>query len=381
VQKTIPQLLGFALLILVISTAVPAQNITTIAANPPTNSGGRAVLSQTALTSLSTLPEADTLFYINIQRILNEAAPRLVPEKELARMREGFSQMKQFAGVDPAKIEYIVIAVRFRKPSAELNFIPPEFMAVASGDLSAESLIGLARMAAEGKLRDEKYGNKTLGLMTIDPIAREAEKNPFLKAFSEVAIVPLSANTIAVGTPAYLRAAVDAAEGKERINAETLNSLVRDTSALISMSGRPWHSFAKSFGMLGTEANAREARCESKIGDFYAALTMDATNFMLRGAMNADNPDTAKIINNLFSGLLKQAVSSVPDKNAQSALKALSLTPENDEVVLRADIPQQMVLDLIKEQLAAKKQEASAPATSKQPVRKPTGRKRRGTKH
>ena len=96
-------------------------------------------------------------------------------------------------------------------------------------------------------------------------------------------MVALNANTIAVGTPGYLRAAIDAGDGKERISPESLNSLVRDPNALISFAGTPWHSFAKSFGMLGTETNARAPRCDTKIGDFYAALTMDATNFMLRG--------------------------------------------------------------------------------------------------
>ncbi len=106
--------------------------------------------------SLASLPEAETLIYLNTQRILNEAAPRLLPEKQLADLRKGFSDAKQFAGVDPSKIEYLVIAVRSRKPAADLSFQPPEFMAVASGDFSAESLIGLARAASQGKLRDEK---------------------------------------------------------------------------------------------------------------------------------------------------------------------------------------------------------------------------------
>ena len=38
-----------------------------------------------------------------------------------------------------------------------------------------------------------------------------------------------------------------------------LNSLVRDPNALISFAGTPWGSFAKSFGMLGTETNAAGA--------------------------------------------------------------------------------------------------------------------------
>lgn len=250
---------------------------------------------------------------------------------------------------------------------------------VSSGDFSADSLLTLARMASQGKLRDETYANKTMGLMTIEPLVKEAEKNPLLKYFTEVGIVSLNANTIATGTPGYLRAAIDAADGKGRITAEALNSLVRDPNVLMSIAGSPWQSFAKSFGMLGTEIMPRAPRCDSKIGDLYAALTMDATNFMIRGVTNADNPDTAKILANLYSGLLQYATRSIPDASAQSLLKGFAITAEGDEVLLRADFPQQMVVDLIKKQSKPKEMDAaaSAPAPAKPAVKK-RRTKRRG---
>jgi hypothetical protein len=329
--------------------------------------------------SLSGLPEADLLIYINPQRILNEAVPKLLPAKEVEEMRKGFDDVKKNVGIDPTKVDYLVIAVRFKKPTDDLNFQPPELMVVAGGDFSAESLMVLARMASSGKLRDEKYGTRTLGLMTIDPLVKEAEKNPLLKSLTEVGIVTLNANTIAAGTPSYLRAAADASDGKERINAATLNFLVRDTNALISVAGTPWHSFAKSFGMLGTESNSRAARCESKIGDLYAAITMDATNFMVRGATNADNPDTAKILSNLYSGILRYATSSIPDPSAQAMLKGLAITAEGDEVILRADFPQQMVMDLMHQHMTPKKaEEAAVQKTTAKPTVKRRRTRRRG---
>jgi len=326
--------------------------------------------SQTATSSLANLPEADTLIYINPQRILNEAVPRLMPEKEVAEMRAAFAQAKQMAGIDPAKIDYIVIATRFKRPTSDLNFQMAEFMVVVSGDMSAESLITLARMASGGKLTDEKHGSKTLSLMTIDEIAKQAEKMPMLKGLSQVGIVALNTTTIAAGSPAYLRAAIDAGDGNGRIATESLNSLMRDPNVLISIAGSPWSAFAKSFGMLGTDGNAHPPRCDSRLGDFYGALTMDATNFKLRAMMNADNPNTAKIINNLLSGLLQHGVSAIPDKSAQAMLKGMTLTPEGNEVVLQADFPQQMVVDMIRQQMMPKKQEVAAPVKPKVPVKR-----------
>jgi hypothetical protein len=333
---------------------------------------------QTVINALANLPEADTLVYVNPPRIFNEVIPRLMPPAEVEKMRLGMEEVKRQAGFDPTKVDYVVFAIRFNKPTADLNFQLPEFMVVSSGDFSAESLIGMARMVTEGKLRDEKYGDKTLSLITIDPVAKETEKFPILKSFSEMGIVALDGNTLATGSPAYLRAAIDAAGGKDRINMATLNSLVRDPNALISVAGRPFNSFAKSFGMLGTDANARAPRCDWAMGDFYAALTMDQTNFMIRGVTNADNPDTAKILANLYTMLLRYATNSIKDAPAQSLLNGLAFTAEGDEVMLRADVPQQMVIDLIKQQM--KRERVSTVTTSVVPEKPVVKKKRRSTR-
>lgn len=341
---------------------------------------GSGILAQSnQVSSLSNLPEAEALIYINPQRILNEALPKVMPEKELAHMREAFSMMKQQAGVDPAKIDYIVIASRFQRPTADLNVQLGEFMIVAGGDFSAESLIVLGRMASGGKLVDEKYGSKTLSLFTIDEVAKQAQTMPLLKSFTQVGIVALNTNTIAIGSPGYLRAAIDAGEGRGRIASESLNSLLRDPNVLVSIAGSPWAAFAKSFGMMGTDASPHPPRCDSRLGNFYAALTMDAVNFKLRGAMNADNPTTAQIMNNLLSGLLKHGMSAIPDKSAQDMLKGLSLMSQGDEVVVQADFPQQMVAEMIRQHMMPKKQDTATPAV-KAPVKRPVKRttRRRG---
>jgi hypothetical protein len=211
---------AIVMLQLLLVTTTLAQNAQEVSLNVSARARTDA-LSQTVLNSLSSLPEADTLIFINPQRILNEAVPKLMPEKQVAEMRSTLNEIKQNVGVDPSKVEYVVVALRFRKPSADLNFMAPEVMIVAGGDFSADSLLLLARMASGGKLRDEKYGTKTLSLMTIDPLVKQAEKNPILKSYSELGIISLNATTIAAGTPAYLKAAVDAEEGRGRISSES----------------------------------------------------------------------------------------------------------------------------------------------------------------
>ena len=331
-------------------------------------------LAQNPHAALSTLPEADTLIYISPQRIINEAAPRLAEPADIAKMRSAFADLKQAAGVDPASVEYVVLAVRFNKPASDLSFVAPDIMLVVGGDFSSESLMTLGQLYLQDKLRVEKYGNKSITLMKIDPVAAEAEKTPLLKPYTEVGVVPLTANSLAFGNLRYLKSAIDAAEGNGRISSAALESLLRDPSALISSSGAPLTSLAKSFGMMGLENTSRESRCDTRFGNFYAAVTMNGSNFSLRGAMNADNPDTAKIIQGLLWGLMQQGIGAVPDKDAQTMLKALKMTAKDNEIVVEADIPDKVVAEFIKSVTAppVKKVEITSPnpAPKKRPVRR-----------
>ena len=331
---------------------------------------------QSVVNNLVSLPEADTLIYANPQRIFNEAAPKVTSASDITKMREAFADIKKAVGVDPATIDTLVVAVRFRKPTADLKFAPPELLAVVSGDFSSESLLTVARLYLQDRAREEKHGAKNFTVIKVDPIAAEAEKIPFLKAYTEIAIAPLGINTIAIGNIEYVKAALDAADGTNRISVASLNSLMRDPSALISAAGSPLNAFSKSFGMLGTETTPRDPHCQSTFGNFYAAVSMEGNTFMVRGAMNADNPDTAKIINGLFSGLMSQAVDAIPDKNAQSMLKNLTLAAKESEVVIEASLSEQVVADFIRSQ-SAEKQAAKPTASPASPKKTPRKRRRK----
>ncbi len=325
--------------------------------------------------NLVSLPDADALIYANPQRIFSQAAPKVMSPEDLAKMRDEFAEAKKAVGFDPGSVDTLVVAIRFRKPTADLKFAAPELLAVLSGDFSSESLLTLARIYLQDRARDEKHGAKTLTILKIEEIAKEAEKIPFLSAYSEIAVAPLGVNTIAIGNIEYVKAALDAADGRNRISAASLNSLMRDPSALVSAAGSPLGAFAKSFGMLGTETTPRDPRCETAFGNFYAAVSMEANSFLLRGAMNADNPDTAKIFNGLFSGLMSEAVSAIPDKDAQNVLKHLTLSAKESEVIIEATIPDQAVAEFIR----TKSTEKPAVKATSTPAAAPkkTQRKRR----
>ena len=331
-----------------------------------------AALAQNPQAALASLPEADALIYVNPQKIFNEAAPRVSTPDELTKMRAAFSDLKKAVGIDPATLEYVVIAVRFNKPSSDLSFVAPDVMAVVGGDFSSESLMALGQLYLQDNIRAEKYGSKSIMVMKIDPIAAEAEKTPLLKSYVEMGAVPLSANSLAIGNLRYLKSAIDAADGNGRINPAALESLLRDPNVLLAASGAPIASLAKSFGLMGLENTTRDSHCDTRFGNFYAAITMTETNYTFRGAMNADNPDTAKIINNLLSGLMKQGISAIPDKDAQTMLQSLRMNTRENEVVWEADVPVKLIADYLRTKSEAK----AATPTSKPATRRPVRKKR-----
>lgn len=346
-----------------------------------------AALAQSVSTSLASLPEADVLIYVSPQRVLNDAAPRVMSEKDVIEMRGSFADMKKSMGFDPSTVDYLVLALRFHKPAGDLSFVAPDVMAVIGGDFSADSLFSLAQLTLQDRVRLEKYSSRTMAVMRVDPIAEQAEKMPMLKSLVEVGAVPLSANSIAVGNVPYLKSAIEAADGASRINPALLDSLMRDPNVLMASAGAPLASFAKAFGFFGTETTPREGTCNTPFGNFYSAITISGTNFSIRGAMNADNPDTAKIISNLISMIMQQAMNAGADKQAQGVLdsmkvlsaesqmfstimKSVKLMPKDNEVVWEADIPQQAIADAMKPKPAAAKTEAKPAASPRRPVRR-----------
>jgi hypothetical protein len=318
--------------------------------------------SQPPADTLSFLPESEGLVYINIGRIINDAAPRLVPEKELKEFYAGLDQMKAFTNVDLRKVEFLVLGMRFNKPREETTFPIPDAMIAVRGEFDAKALVGMAKMMLGSKLREEVYSNHTLNILKISDLSDGAAKNPFASAISEVAMTAIDGSTIAFGTVGYIKSALDAANGQGRIKPETVNSLLKDPNVLISTSHAPVLAFAKSFGLRMAENP--DPNCTTKFGDFNLSLSMGEQDFKIVGSMNADNPFTAGFVKNMINGFLQQGKSLAPDKNAQSMFDQIKIMVEGSEVVVQATIPQEMAKGLLREMFAPKPKAATATSTS-----------------
>lgn len=352
-------------LMTVCSAVILACSITTVSAQ------------QTA--SLASLPDADLVVYINPKRVLVDALPTVMPEAKYKELRTTLDQIQVFAGVDLSKLDYIVAAARFRAPQQEASFPIPEFVLMLRGDFNASALIGMARLMSEGKLKDEIYGTRTIGVIKLEDVAKGAISNPFAGATSELAIAALDNNTLVGGTSSYVKAALDAQDGRGRIGHELVSSLTRNPDVLVSAVGAPVTVLMKSIGLVQGET-ADSCDCMKHFGEFYFAGNMIDGSLKLTLAIHGNNPTTASILKNLISMGATHVTKADSSKSSDNIFSNLKITNEGSEVFVEADIPQDKVAALIQEQMNPKKPAQAETATEKKTVGaapKPMARKRR----
>jgi hypothetical protein len=73
--------------------------------------------------------------------------------------------------------------------------------------------------------------------------------------------------------------------------------------------------------------------------------------------------------------MLRYASSATKDPMVQSLAKGFVIAAEGDEVTVRADFPQQMVIDMVRKAMAPPPKKAE-PATPKKPAKPPVRRRR-----
>lgn len=364
-KLTTPSLLRAALAVLALAAAASAQ--------PADEVRG----------ALTTFPESQAVLYVNARRIMNEALPRLLPKAEYDKM---IAESRK-VGFDVRDVHSVTAGIRFADPAQTGGF--PEFLLVMRGAFSSDALLTLARVAASTQSlqpREESYSGKALQVFDLTSLLNkggEAQKPPTFP-FKEVAAVALDANTLVVGVPGYVRAAVDAAGGQGRLQASLLDLAARDPQALWSLTAELPENMAQHVQKLGIPPNEEMNRILGWLKQVSFSNGMDALNFTIRAAVLADSPDHANAISGLVRMGLTAAESAAqrdierkrqkPDESRQArialgALRTFVNRTEGNTVVLGVSIPQSALAEVVQKEFIKK-------AAPKKPAATPRGRRR-----
>jgi hypothetical protein len=349
-----------------------------------------AVRAQDARSALANLPESQAVLYLNARRLMNEAAPSLVPREWLDK---ALAQSKPF--IDLKGLEYVIVGVRLKGELSAKQM--PEFLLIMRGNFSADALLSGARMMDQDMYTQETIGTKTLNIFTLNkPAPADAASGEQKKKFpiDQVAAVALDANTLAVGIPAYLRDAIDTTGGRSRLKPELVDLAMRDANTLVSLAADIPPGISQQLSAVGAPVNAEVQSMIDAVRQVQLAVNMQPATFGVQSIVRMENAERASAL----SGLINISVGFMKDKlqkdlaklsgsskdgtaSTLKVLETLTNAARGNEVELNVAFQRAALVEMINKLSAPKKQEtpvASAAAATPAPAaKKGTAAKRR----
>ena len=295
----------------------------------------------------SYLPASDAVAIIDVKRLLNETMPSIMgndPAK-LAQANAEVEKFKTRTGIDPRSFDRVALGVRFTYPNA--NTTKLETVAIAHGTFDAKSLMASARAAANGKAREEKYRGATITIINV---------NDQMKMFGlwnmkvdELAICVLDPHSLAIGSPANVRAAIDAGK-RGRASADLIALASRDENAVAGFGANVPRELLNKLD-VGNDTIAKDV---SSIQQVYGSIGSTQTDVSLMLVAKTDSVQAAKNLGDTVQGLQQLGGLFIgrmaqPRKAlAENALANLKITPRGNELEIRTQVTAANLAALIK---------------------------------
>lgn len=187
------------------------------------------------------LPESDAVVVIDTERFISSALPQFLSANPsvLAEINKGIDEAKAQVGVDLRQFEYLAAGVTATK-TGEKDYIFDTVM-IARGQINAGGLLGMAKIAANGRYREEKIGDRAVYIFDMAEPTKQGQPGKVggieraLGGKTEVAATTLDEGTIIVGSVDKVRLALS---GTSRVSPELIGLMSRTTSPVVSFAGK-----------------------------------------------------------------------------------------------------------------------------------------------
>jgi len=325
--------------------------------------------------ALSTFPDSQAVLFIDAHRVVNEVMPKVMRPAEYRKMLEETKKV----GFDVRGLQFVAAGIRFGD-DAPVG-APPEFVLVVRGNFNADSLLTLGKITLAARdlpSRTETYGSKSIEIIDAEALSKAMEKpaemlsgadgeapkpKPF--PYREIAVTALNSNTLVVGVPAFVRAAVDASGGQGALRPSLLSLASQDSAAIWSLTAELPPNLAEMAHKYGVPANAQFDQMVGWVKQLNVSQGMTAADFTLGVAVTTDQPEHASAFSGLIrmgqafvDNMLRDALSKAKGRDAARARQGLATLAsavnrtEGNTLFLRVSVPQQTVIDMVKEQTA-----------------------------
>ena len=296
---------------------------------------------------MGSLPESDAVAHVKMKQLLSEAMPRMLANNpaKLADANASIDRFKDRTGLDPRMFEEIAFGVRFAYPAEGVTKV--QTVALANGSFSSAAMMAAGRVASNGKYREEKHGDKTIYIFTLDEQIKVL--GVFNLAIRELAAAPLSANTLALGDPAGVRSVIDSSRLRKLANAELVALASRDPNAVIGFGSNVSEQLIGNLD-IGNAPIATDLRTLRQV---YGSVATTQTDVQLLLAARAVNAQAAKNLGDTLEGLkqfgsfLVGRLSGAKGVLAKSALSNMSIVADANELQVKIFVPQAEVAPLL----------------------------------
>lgn len=297
--------------------------------------------SAPAASSLMTsLPESDAVAHVKVKQLLNEAMPRILADNpaKLTEVNAGIDRFKERTGLDPRMFQEVALGIRYTYPSEGITKF--QTVGLANGTFSSAAMVAAGRVASNGKYREEKHRDKTIYIFTLE------ENIKLLGVFDfkihELAASPLNSNTLALGDPAGVRAAIDASHQRKKVNSDLIALASRDPNAVIGFGSNMTEQLVSNLDI----GNAPIAADLKTLRQVYGSVGTTATDLQLLIAARAMNAQAAKSLGDTLEGLKQFGAFFVGRWTgargvlAKSALTNLKISSDANELQIRTSVAQ-----------------------------------------
>ncbi len=338
----------YASIVLVIALAALIAPASSNAQQPmPQAKTATATAPEKAL--LPTLPASDVVMFVDVQKILNDALPRaLAADKpRLAQINTEIDSFKTRYGIDARQFDSVAVGMNFVKRSETV--ITTDIVALAQGRFNAPAMIAAARIVLKGKYLEQKYGGQTIYTFNLNE--RVKLLGLLNMRMSDVNVVALDANTLAMGHLSSVKAAIDSRAGKGgRISAELVQLATRNPNALLGFASNVPPYVAQSTGIDNEEISKSIA----SIRQAYGSVGTTVNGFDLFMVARTEKPEQAQSLSDSFaalrqfSGFIVGQLPADKGKLAQNVIDSLKVTTAGSDLQIRLEVAQTDIATLVR---------------------------------
>lgn len=324
-RKIVITFFTLALAVTVLTAAISAQRT-----RPKTTAAAPVAIA-------SYLPASDAVAVIDVKRALNQTMPSILgsdPAK-LAQANAEVDKFKTKTGIDLRSFDQLVVSVRYEYPSATATKL--DTVAIAHGRFDSKAAVASARQTATGKVREEQYHGATITIIEV---------NDQMKVFgvwnmkvTELAVCALDKNSLALGSPATVRAAIDAGS-KGSAPADLIALAMRDPNAVMGFGANMTPELLAKLD-VGNDTLAKDI---GSIKQAYGSIGSTQSDVTLMVVARTDSPQSAtnlsdtveglRQLGGLFIGRMAQPRKAL----AEGALTNLKVTTRGSEIEIRTQV-------------------------------------------